>query len=138
MSHWKSFGFALFAAVCLLGEGIGSAHAECDLSAACATEWSGGGIINLGQGTAYSINGASQAAGFSVVGGVEVATEWSSASVINLGGLPGSTQSFAYGINDAGQVVGSSQIGGVLGPNKSAGCSGLTMRPNGAVVTSPT
>ena len=46
MSHWKSFGFALFAAVCLLGEGTGSAQAQC--ISGCATEWSGGNFFNLG------------------------------------------------------------------------------------------
>jgi hypothetical protein len=45
MSYWKSFGLALFAVVCLLGETTGSARAQCT---SCATEWSGGAVINLG------------------------------------------------------------------------------------------
>jgi uncharacterized membrane protein len=44
--------------------------------------------------------------GFSIVDGVEYATEWSGGSIINLGSPLGFTQSVAYGINDAGQVVG--------------------------------
>jgi probable HAF family extracellular repeat protein len=46
--------------------------------------------------------------GFSQVGGVQHAVEWSGGAVIDLGGLPGSTQSRALGINDSGQVVGTS------------------------------
>jgi uncharacterized membrane protein len=42
MSHWKSFGLALFAATCLLAETAGSAKAQ------YAVEWSGGGPVNLG------------------------------------------------------------------------------------------
>jgi hypothetical protein len=44
-SHWKSFGPAILVALGLLGETAGSAQAQC---AACATEWSGGSVINLG------------------------------------------------------------------------------------------
>jgi uncharacterized membrane protein len=51
--------------------------------------------------------------GYSVVGGIFYATEWSGDSVINLGGLPGSGLSQALGINDAGQAVGFSIVGGV-------------------------
>ena len=50
---------------------------------------------------------AGQAVGYSVVGGVSYATEWSGGEVINLGALPDfSTSSVAYGINSAGQIVG--------------------------------
>jgi hypothetical protein len=45
MSYWKSFGLAIFAVFCLLAETTGSAHAQCN---PCATEWSGGQVINLG------------------------------------------------------------------------------------------
>jgi uncharacterized membrane protein len=55
---------------------------------------------------ALGINGVGQAVGYSVVGGVDYATEWSGDSVINLGGLPGFTFSEAYAIDDVGQVVG--------------------------------
>jgi uncharacterized membrane protein len=44
--------------------------------------------------------------GYSIVGRVQYATEWSGGHVINLGGLPGATASDALSINDAGQVVG--------------------------------
>jgi uncharacterized membrane protein len=54
-----------------------------------------------------------QAVGSSVVGGTNVATEWSGGSVINLGGLPGSTNSQAFSINDAGLAVGISVVHGV-------------------------
>jgi hypothetical protein len=50
MSHWKAFGLAIFAAVCLLAGTAGSAQAQ------SATEWSGGSIINLGPGAALGIN----------------------------------------------------------------------------------
>jgi hypothetical protein len=39
----------------------GSAYARFD--AGCATEWSGGSVINLGQGAAYGIIDAGQAVG---------------------------------------------------------------------------
>src|SRR6516225_11798473 len=90
MSLCETSGIAIFAAVCLLGETAGSAHAQF-----FATEWSGGKVINLGPGVATSINDAGQAVG-SGPGG---ATEWSGGKVINLGG------DFATSINDAGQVV---------------------------------
>src|SRR5580700_6632190 len=107
MSHWKSLGFALFAAVCLLGEGTGSAQAQC--ISGCATEWSGGNFFILGSGNAYGINDTGQAVGFSYGVDNGYATEWSGGRVIQLG--PGT----AYGINDAGQVVGESpfSVGGV-------------------------
>ena len=116
MSHWKSFGLAIFAAVCLLGETAGSALAQ--LNTAFATEWRNGQIINLGglPGSTYSealgINNAGQVVGQSVVDGFNYATEWSHGHVINLGGLPGSTESVASGINNAGQIVGGSYIDG--------------------------
>ena len=53
--------------------------------------------------------------GYSEVGGVNYATEWSGGSVINLGGLPGSTSSSAYSINDAGQAVGVSLVAASTG-----------------------
>jgi probable HAF family extracellular repeat protein len=104
MSHWKSFGIGLFAAVCLLNEATGSANAQM-----YAEEWSSGQVINLGPGEALSINDAGQAVGIGPFG----ATEWSGGKAINLGGLPGSTDSEALSINDRGQVVGFSLIGGV-------------------------
>src|ERR1700693_3190886 len=108
MSICKASGLAIFAAVCVLGETTGSAHAQCMSSfesASCATEWSGGSVINLGglpgssESQAFSINDAGQAVGLSLVGGVSYATEWSGGSVINLGGLPRFTMSAANGIN---------------------------------------
>jgi hypothetical protein len=73
MSHWKAFGLAIFAAVCLLGETTGSAHAaECILGQ-CATEWSRGTVINLGDlpntsgSIARGINDAGQVVGSSFV-----------------------------------------------------------------------
>ena len=38
MSHWKSSGLAVFAAVCLLGETTGSAHAQCVSPGPCADD----------------------------------------------------------------------------------------------------
>jgi probable HAF family extracellular repeat protein len=111
MSDWKSFGLALFAAVGLLDETNGSAHAQCasfpGTITTCATEWSNGSVINLG-GLPVSTN--SQAFGINDVGQVvgrsdSSATEWSGGSTINLG--PG----VAEGINNAGQAVGFSAIG---------------------------
>jgi probable HAF family extracellular repeat protein len=118
----ESFGVGLFGAVCLLGGITGSAHAQCVEYAdfddnACATEWSGGSVFNLGGLPGYSsyptsINNAGQVVGYSEGSAGLVATEWSGGSVINLGGLPGSTQASAAGINDAGRVVGYSVVGG--------------------------
>jgi probable HAF family extracellular repeat protein len=99
MSYWKSFGLAILAAACLLGETTGSAPAQCN---PCATEWSDGSVIKLGSlpgstdSEALAINNAGQAVGSS--GGQAV--EWSGGSVINLG--PG----YAESINNAGQAVG--------------------------------
>ena len=96
MSHWKSFGLAIFAAVCLLGEATGSAHAQ------IATEWSDGGVIKLGglpgstDSGALAINNVGQVVGVS--GGEAV--EWSGGSVIDLG--PGIAES----INLGGQAAG--------------------------------
>jgi hypothetical protein len=65
MSSFKTFGLTIFAVVGLLGETVGSARAQCGTG--CATEWSGGSVINLQPlpGTpftqAYSINDAGQA-----------------------------------------------------------------------------
>jgi probable HAF family extracellular repeat protein len=113
MSLCKRFGLAIFAAVCLLAETAGSAHAQCTPlpNFNCATEWSGGKIINLGGettiSTAAGINDAGQAVG---QGGGD-AVIWSGGNVINLG--PGE----ANGINDAGQVAG-------LGPGGATEWSG--------------
>ena len=99
MSHWKSFGLAIFAAGCLLNDTTDPAHAQCNQ---CATEWSDGSVIKLGSlpgstdSEALAINNAGQAVGSS--GGQAV--EWSGGSVIDLG--PG----YAESINDAGQAVG--------------------------------
>jgi hypothetical protein len=109
MSHAKSFGLAILAALSLLGEGTGSAHAQCAPAPGyptCATEWSGGSVINLGGGVnavAISINNAGQAVGYN-----GEALEWSGGAVITLGSLPGSSGSQALAINDFGQAVGSS------------------------------
>jgi probable HAF family extracellular repeat protein len=119
MSLCKASGLGIFAALCLLAGITGSAHAQCDsFGTTCATEWSGGGAINLGSlsgstdSAAYGINDAGQVVGYSVVAGLGIfATEWSDGSFINLGRLPGSSGSLAYGINDAGQVVGYSIVG---------------------------
>jgi uncharacterized membrane protein len=115
MSYSKSFGLAMFAAACALGETMGSAHAQCSISSSgngeCATEWSGGSVIDLGgpgSTIAFSINNVGQAVGVSTVG-FSQATEWSGGSVISLGG-PGS---IANSINNAGQAVGVSVVGGV-------------------------
>ncbi len=48
--------------------------------------------------------------GYSIVGGIEIATEWTGGTIINLGGLSGSTGSEALDINEAGQVVGYSDF----------------------------
>jgi probable HAF family extracellular repeat protein len=87
MSHWKSFGLTLFAAVYLMGEATGSAHAQ---NTDFATEWAGGRIIDLGglpgstTSQAFGINDAGQVVGLSVVDGVDYATEWSHGHIINL------------------------------------------------------
>ena len=90
MAYWRSFGLAIFAAMCLLSETFSPAHAQ---SGIFATEWSNGTIINLGglpgstRSEAYGIKDAGQVVGFSVVNGVDYATEWSSGQVINLSRL---------------------------------------------------
>ena len=130
MSHWKVFGLAIFAAICLLGETTGSAHAQCNSFVTdCATEWSGSSVINLRAlpgsilSDARSINDAGQAVGSSQIGNDLHATEWKGGSVINLGGLSGSTSSTALGINDAGQIVGESTVGGVSNATEWSGSS---------------
>jgi uncharacterized membrane protein len=95
MSHWKAFGLAIFAAGCLLGETAGAALAQCSAppltERACATEWSGDSVVNLGRlpGSAFSaalgINNAGQAVGNSGT----YAVEWNHGRIINLGSLPG-------------------------------------------------
>jgi probable HAF family extracellular repeat protein len=60
---------------------------------------------------AQDINDAGQVVGFSVVGGLTYATEWSDGNVINLD--PNSSFSIASAINDAGQVVGQSIVDGL-------------------------
>ena len=85
----------------------------------CATEWSGGKIINLGglpsstASSATAINDSGQVVGFSAIGDHLLATEWSRGRVIDLGGLSGSTLSLANSINNAGLAVGYSVVGGV-------------------------
>jgi len=112
MSHWKSFGLAIFTAVCSIGVTTGSAQAQCQgfSGDVCATEWNGASVINLGNpsggsyATGYSINNAGQ-----VVGYIGLSpTEWSGASVISLGGI-----GQARSINDAGVVVGVTGTTGV-------------------------
>jgi uncharacterized membrane protein len=123
MSRLKSLGLALFAAICLLGETAGSAYAQCAIGPTvegytCATEWSGGSVLNLGAlpgsiaSVANGINDAGQIAGVSypLIGLTSIATEWSGGNLINLGGLPGFTASRAQGINNAGQAVGVSTV----------------------------
>lgn len=102
MSRRKSFGLAIFIAIGVFGEETRSAYADCN--GFCATEWSGGSVINLGglpgfeSSEATSINGAGQVVGDSGLSGLRLhATEWSGGSIINLG--PG----VATSINDAGQ-----------------------------------
>ena len=104
------------------GWGANSAHAQCNFLSdlECATEWSGGKIIDLGglPGSNYSIaqgiNDDGQVVGVSeLIGGAALGTtEWSHGQVIALGGLPASNNSFAYGINHDGQVVGYSEVRG--------------------------
>jgi uncharacterized membrane protein len=72
MPHWKKFGLAIFAALCLLGETVELAHARCtDGGGVCATEWTDGKVINLGslpgsvESLAHAINDAGQVVGFS-------------------------------------------------------------------------
>jgi uncharacterized membrane protein len=68
MSHWKTFGLAILASVCLLGENTGSARAQCN---PCAAEWTDGRVIKLGslpgsvESLAHGINDARQVVGFS-------------------------------------------------------------------------
>jgi uncharacterized membrane protein len=105
MSDWKTFGLAIFAVVCLLGETGSSAHAE------------GYRLTVLGgppgsETLAYGINDRGQVVGYTVIdiGGPSrvQATEWSGGAVINLAGIPGSEGSQGSAINDRGQVVGDS------------------------------
>ena len=79
---------------------------------AVATEWSHGGVINLGAGVAKSINDLGQAVGSN---GAD-ATEWTDGRVIDLKGLPGSTAAGALSINDVGEVVGYSQFPDIPAP----------------------
>ena len=119
MSHWKSFGPGIFAAVCVLGGTASSVHAQCNTSGSdCATEWSGGGVIELGGLPAQRLARRSalttpvRRSGYSAVGNDEVATEWSGGSVINLGGVTGYANSEADSINRAGQAAGVSYNAG--------------------------
>jgi probable HAF family extracellular repeat protein len=121
MSPWKKFGLGLFTAVWLLDAIAGSALAQCFRSVEhneCATEWSSGGVINLGglpgftSSYAWSINDAGQVVGYSIGEGT-YATEWSGGNIINLGGLPGFSFSLSTDINNAGQVIGNSFFGNV-------------------------
>jgi probable HAF family extracellular repeat protein len=117
MSYWKSSVLTIFAAACLLGESTGFAQAQCGLIvASCATEWSGGNVINVAglDSLAYGINDAGQVVGASGVGANKVAAEWSGGNFINLGGLPYSTISAAQSINSTGQAVGYSEFDTVI------------------------
>ena len=93
MSFCKASGLAIFAVVCLLSETTGSAHTQCNpLVVACATEWSDGGVIDLGGRPASivnAINDAGQAVGAIIGEGGFLAVKWSGGSVIDLGRLPG-------------------------------------------------
>jgi uncharacterized membrane protein len=119
MLHWKSSGIAIFAAVGLLAEVTGPAHAACGRT--CATEWSSdgkitdlgalGGLPGSGFSEAIGINATGQVVGVSGFGGAEVPTEWSGGKIINLELLPGSGGGGAVGINDSGTAVGESFFG---------------------------
>jgi probable HAF family extracellular repeat protein len=131
MSHWKSFGLLTFGVVSLLFETAGSADAQCAISdsGGCATEWSDGRIINLGQGVPADINNLDQ-----VVGGIgnSIPLEWSGGDVINLGKPPGATGAKSLSINDAGQVVGFSSNGAGAIVTEWNGGSIITFGPGGA------
>src|SRR5437764_1170711 len=104
MLRFKASNLVILAAVCLLGAGSsGPARAACS---PCAVEWSGGQVIDLGQGLPNAINDAGQ-----VVGPTSRAAEWRGGGVISLGGLPDSTGSGANAINDGGQAAGFSYHG---------------------------
>ena len=94
MLQWKTSEFAIFGAVCLLSETVGSAHAQRYA------------LTDLGPGVALGLNDTGQVVGYSSVNGNSVATLWSGGMTTILGTLPGWTDSFAAGINDAGTVVG--------------------------------
>src|ERR1700722_9007704 len=106
MSYWKSFGLAIFAAICLLGVTASSVSAQCVVG--CATEWSHGSAADLGSlpgsidSIANSINNVGQVVGYSSNGFLTYATKWSHGSAINLGSLPDSAEGIASSINDAG------------------------------------
>ena len=114
MSLCRASGLAIFAAVCLLGEIISSAHAQCTPGRRCATEWSHGKSIELGTvpgaiaSVAQGNNNFGPAVGYSQFGNglLSVPTEWSQGKMIDLGVLPGAAESLANGINSAGAVVG--------------------------------
>jgi uncharacterized membrane protein len=59
--------------------------------------------------------------GFSNVGAVHYATEWSGDNVIDLGGLPWSTESYAESINDAGKRWGIALLMASTTPRRSDG-----------------
>jgi probable HAF family extracellular repeat protein len=115
MLHSKASKVAIFAAVCLAGIGASpSAHAQCMAFQTCATEWSGGKVIDLStQSEAASINDRGEVVGFSIVGVIH-AIEWSDGKVIDLS-PPGSYASEATSINDRGQVAGYSLVLGGVG-----------------------
>jgi probable HAF family extracellular repeat protein len=124
MSPRKTSALATFAAACLLVASSGWAQV-CASSNYCAAEWTNigaptgtrfislGGLPGVTSSAALGINNAGQAVGYSVVGGLQYATEWSGGDVIDLGLLPGATSSAALGINKAGLTVGYNIIGGV-------------------------
>jgi probable HAF family extracellular repeat protein len=65
-----------------------------------------GGLPGAISSAATAINDSGQVVGWSLIGRVSYATEWSDGAVINLGELPGSAGSEADGINEFGQAVG--------------------------------
>lgn len=76
MGHFKASKLAVFAAVCLLGIGSNRvAHAQ------GYTVTNLGGLPGNTVSVAEGINDAGQAVGYSTVGGVDYATEWSNVAV---------------------------------------------------------
>jgi probable HAF family extracellular repeat protein len=112
-----------------------SAASPCLVGILCATEWSGGSVINLGGlpgstlpgsigNVATSINDRGQVVGVSEGN----ATEWSGGNVIRLGG------GFASSINDTGQVVGYSGAAGGVSRNPGTSNAGFAAEWSGGSV----
>ena len=135
MSLWKSFGLAIFAVVCLLGETAGSAQAQCESSSIhnCATEWSGGGVINLGglpgfaASNAYGINDAGQVVGVELSAAASLSPPSGAAAASSTWEACRATRLASHGINNAGQVVGASIIGGIPTPPSGAAASVINL-----------